>query len=104
LHLASTPRNFGITTNVNELIATGKSTGYQSQKAYEAVFPEHKLLVVIEAPTPELADQAADKLAKSLPARSDVLQLVGFFCAASTKPGAVMRLSTSLEARPIRPS
>src|ERR1700737_2287217 len=70
-------RNFGITTNVNELIATGKSTGYQSQKAYEAVFPEHKLLVVIEAPTPELADQAADKLAKSLPARSDVLQFVG---------------------------
>jgi len=70
-------RNFAITTNVNELIATGKSTGYQSQKAYEAVFPEHKLLVVIEAPTPELADQAADKLAKSLPARSDVLQFVG---------------------------
>ena len=70
-------RNFGITTNVNELIATGKSTGYQSQKAYQAVFPEHKLLVVIEAPTPELADQAADKLAKSLPARSDVLQFVG---------------------------
>ena len=70
-------RNFGITTNVNELIATGKSTGYQNQKAYEAVFPEHKLLVVIEAPTPELADQAADKLAKSLPAGSDVLQFVG---------------------------
>jgi hypothetical protein len=70
-------RNFGITTNVNDLIATGKSTGYQNQKAYEAVFPEHKLLVVIEAPTPELADHAAEKLAKSLPARSDVLQFVG---------------------------
>ena len=69
-------RNFAITTNVNELIATEHSTGYQSQKSYQAVFPEHKILAVIEAPTAELADQAADKLAKSLPAPSDVLSFV----------------------------
>ncbi|HEY2185568.1 MAG TPA: MMPL family transporter, partial [Xanthobacteraceae bacterium] len=70
-------RNFGITTNVNELIVTNNSPGYQNQKAYQADLPEHKILVVIEAPTPELADQAAAKLAQSLPARSDVLGFVG---------------------------
>ncbi|HEY7248101.1 MAG TPA: MMPL family transporter [Xanthobacteraceae bacterium] len=69
-------RHFGITTDVSGLIAGKSSAGFQNQQAYRARFPEHKILVVIEAPTPELADQAADELAKSLPARSDVLQFV----------------------------
>jgi hypothetical protein len=69
--------NFGITTDVTRLITNQNSAEYQNKQKFLAAFPEHKILVVLEAPTPELVEQAADKLAQALPARSDVLQAVG---------------------------
>jgi uncharacterized protein len=36
----------------------------------------HKIMVVLDGPTPELADQAADKLAQSLSAQSFVIESV----------------------------
>jgi predicted RND superfamily exporter protein len=69
-------RNFAITTDVSKLVSGANSPARQNQRAYEAIFPGHKIFVVVEAPTPELTDQAADRLAKALPARSDVLHSV----------------------------
>ena len=69
-------RNFAITTDVTKLISTENSPVRRNQEAYEAAFPPHKLLVVIEAPTAEAAQQAADRLLKALPARTDVLRSI----------------------------
>ncbi|HEY7664879.1 MAG TPA: MMPL family transporter [Xanthobacteraceae bacterium] len=71
-----TVRNFAITTDVTQLISTENSHARKNQKAYEADFPPHKVLAVVEAPTPELAQQATDRLAKALPARSNALASV----------------------------
>jgi uncharacterized protein len=76
-------RHFAITTDLTELIAAKDSGWVKNQLAYQAEFPTqaefpaHQTLVVLEAPTPELADQAADKLAQSLSGQSSVVQAVG---------------------------
>jgi hopanoid biosynthesis associated RND transporter like protein HpnN len=73
-------QHFAITTDVTQLIAAKDSAWFKNQLAYQAEFPtqaelpSHKIMVVLDAPTPELADQAADKLAQSLSAQSSVIQ------------------------------
>jgi len=68
-------QHFAITTDVTQLIAAKDSAWFKNQLAYQAEFPTqaefpaHKIVVVLDAPTPELADQAADKLAQSLSAQ-----------------------------------
>ena len=63
-------QHFAITTDVTQLIAVEDSAWFKNQLAYQAEFPTqaefpaHKIVVVLDAPTPELADQAADKLAQ----------------------------------------
>ena len=75
-------RHFAITTDVTELIAAKDSVWFKNQLAYQAEFPAqtefpaHRTQVVVDAPTPELADQAADKLAQSLSGQSSVVQAV----------------------------
>jgi uncharacterized protein len=76
-------RHFAITTDLTELIAAKDSGWVKNQLAYQdefpaqAEFPAHQTLVVLDAPTPELADQAADKLAQSLSGQSSVVRAVG---------------------------
>ena len=76
-------RHFAITTDLTELIAAKDSGWIKNQLAYQdefpaqAEFPAHQTLVVLDAPTPELADQAADKLAQALSGQSSVVQAVG---------------------------
>ena len=76
-------RYFAITTDLTELIAAKDSGWVKNQLTYQAEFPAqgefpaHQTLVVLDAPTPELADQAADKLAQSLSGQSAVVQAVG---------------------------
>ena len=73
-------QHFAITTDVTQLIAAEDSAWFKNQLAYQAEFPtqaewpSHKIMVVLDAPTPELADQAADKLAQSISAQSSVIQ------------------------------
>jgi uncharacterized protein len=73
-------RHFAITTDVTRLIAATNSAWFKNQLAYQAEFPTqaefpaHKVLVVVDAATPEQADQAADKLTQSIAARSSVIQ------------------------------
>jgi uncharacterized protein len=72
-------QHFAITTDVTQLIAVEDSAWFKNQLAYQAEFPSqaefpaHKIVVVLDAPTPELADQAADKLAQSLSAQSSAI-------------------------------
>ena len=74
--------HFAITTDVTQLIAAKDSTWFKNQLVYQAEFPTqaefpaHKVMVVLDAPTPELADKAADKLAQSLSAQWSVIQSV----------------------------
>ncbi len=48
----------------------------QHQLAYAAVFPPHQIIAVVEAPTPELTDIAADRLVASLQKRTDLFTAV----------------------------
>jgi uncharacterized protein len=71
-----TSQHFAINTDVNKLISTSKSPARQNQLSYEAAFPARKVLVVVEAPTSEMVDQATDRLASALRARANVLRSV----------------------------
>ena len=57
-------KHFAITTDVNNLLAPN----LEWRKAFEAAFPSsvNSILVVIDAPTPELATEAASLLADKL--------------------------------------
>ena len=59
-----TVRHFAITTDASKLIATANGPGQQTS---QQAFPEDKVLVVVQAPTPELVDQATDRLRKHYP-------------------------------------
>ncbi len=48
----------------------------QHQIAYAQVFPPHQIIAVVEAPTPELTDIAAERLVASLQKRSDLFTAV----------------------------
>ncbi len=60
--------HFAITTDINKLIAPNLDWR-EREKAYEKEFPGSfgSILVVVDAPTPELATEASANLAKSSP-------------------------------------
>ena len=68
-----TVRHFAITTDASKLIATANGPGQQTS---QQAFPEDKILVVVQAPTPELVDQATDQLAKALPGRAELFRSI----------------------------
>ena len=68
-----TVRHFAITTDASKLIATANGPGQQTS---QQAFPEDKMLVVVQAPTPELVDQATDRLAKALPGRAELFRSI----------------------------
>jgi hopanoid biosynthesis associated RND transporter like protein HpnN len=70
-------RHFAIDTDVNHLIAPDLDWR-QNEQAYDKAFPQRAelILVVIQAPTPETAKQAAVALTERLKQRSDVLKSV----------------------------
>src|SRR5215475_5810170 len=68
-------RNFRITTDINQLISPHLQWR-QRELSFEAAFPDryHTILVVIQAPTVELASQASASLAKALAARPELFR------------------------------
>src|SRR6266851_1576823 len=68
-------RHFAIKTDINELISS-QLPWTQRATEYMAAFPQREILVVVDAPTPELVEQAATKLAEVLQGRADVIRAV----------------------------
>src|SRR6266852_3687077 len=68
-------RHFAIKTDINELISK-QLPWTQRATQYMAAFPQREILAVVDAPTPELVEQAATKLAEALQARHDVIRAV----------------------------
>src|SRR5215475_6991756 len=62
--------HFKIKTDVDALISPDLPWAKRAQ-SYAKGFPERPILVVVDAPTPELADQASAKLKAALEAHSD---------------------------------
>src|SRR3954471_9174039 len=69
--------HFPITTDVNKLIST-ELPWRQREAAFEREFPGHfqSTLVVVDAPTPELATAAAQELTSRLQSRTDLFKSV----------------------------
>jgi len=70
-----TTRHFSINTNVNDLFSPSLPW---TKRAFEHMrtFPQYDILIVVNAPSPELVEQAADKLALALARRTDVVREV----------------------------
>jgi len=68
-------RHFAIDTNIDHLLST-KLPWRQHQIAYQKAFPNQltMILAVIDAPTPELAQSAADSLTKRLAERREEIR------------------------------
>jgi hopanoid biosynthesis associated RND transporter like protein HpnN len=67
--------NFTVNTDTEQLLPSDLAWR-QHQIAYAAVFPLHQIIAVVEAPTPELTDIAAQRLVASLQKRSDLFTAV----------------------------
>src|SRR5215467_7620452 len=67
--------HFKIKTDVDALISPDLPWAKRAQ-AYAKGFPQSPILVVVDAPTPELADQASAKLEAALKAHSDQFPVV----------------------------
>src|SRR5437764_7268694 len=61
-------RHFAIKTDINGLISN-QLPWTQRAAQYMAAFPQREILAVVDAPTPELVEQAATKLAEALQGR-----------------------------------
>jgi uncharacterized protein len=68
-------QHFAIHTDVNDLISPDLPWAQRALR-YAREFPERDILVVVDAPTPENAEQAATKLAAALRARPDLFRAV----------------------------
>ena len=68
-------QHFAIKTDINELISK-QLPWTQRATEYMAAFPQREILVVVDAPTPELVEQAATRLAEALQGRSDLIRAV----------------------------
>ena len=80
---AYTARHFAVKTDVKDLFPPDLPWT-QRAFAYMKEFPQPEVLVVVDAPTPELVDGASSRLAKALLAHKDLLRNVyqtqgGFF-------------------------
>jgi hypothetical protein len=49
----------------------------QQEAMLNCAFPEHRIVAVVDATTPEAADNAADALVRELSSRSDVIRTIG---------------------------
>ena len=67
--------HFAIRTDTKMLISTDLPWRQREEQFLES-FPQRQILVVIDAPTPELVEQAASKLAQALATRSDLIHSV----------------------------
>jgi uncharacterized protein len=67
-------KHFAINTNTDDLISP-RLEWRQSQIAFDQAFPNlhQNIVVVIDAPTPEAAQLAAERLQTALSARTDVI-------------------------------
>ncbi|WP_347337233.1 MMPL family transporter [Bradyrhizobium centrolobii] len=70
-----TERHFAIKTDVNELISPDLPWA-QRIKAFLKAFPQREILVVVDAPTPELVEQAANRLQQVLEASPELFPSV----------------------------
>jgi hypothetical protein len=72
-----TVQHFSITSDVSQLIATS-APWRQRENAFEEAFPqrENLILVVVQAPTPELTRQATNALAQRLSGQRDLIRAV----------------------------
>ena len=70
-------RHFAINTNTDDLLSS-KLEWRQNQIAFNKAFPDpnQNIVVAIDAPTPELAQSAAEQLQSSLGGRRDVIQKI----------------------------
>jgi uncharacterized protein len=70
-----TARHFSIKTDVNDLFSPSLPW---TKRAFEYMrtFPQYDILIVVNAPSPELVEQAADKLTLALATRTDVVREV----------------------------
>jgi len=68
-------RHFAIKTDINDLISN-QVPWTQRARQYMDAFPQNEIMVVVDAPTPELVDQAANKLAEALQMRHDLIRTV----------------------------
>jgi uncharacterized protein len=68
--------HFSMTTDINQLISTD-IPWRQREAAFEKAFPRYELIVaVIDAPTPELADEATAALVQKLSQQKDLFRSV----------------------------
>ena len=70
-----TARHFAITTDIEQLISSDLPW-HKRQLEFSEAFRERDILVVVQAPTPELAGQAADALAQRLSMGADHISSV----------------------------
>jgi hopanoid biosynthesis associated RND transporter like protein HpnN len=70
-----TERHFAIKTDVNELISPDLPWA-QRVKGFLGAFPQREILVVVEAPTSELVEQAANRLQRALEANPELFPSV----------------------------
>jgi uncharacterized protein len=68
-------RHFAIKTDVNELISP-ELPWAQRVKAFLRAFPQREILVVVEAPSAELVEQAADRLQEALQSNPEMFPSV----------------------------
>ena len=69
-------RHFAIHTDVRDLLSPDLPWAQRAFQ-YSKQFPEHGILVVLDAPTAEYAEQAADKFAQALAAHTVHFRAVG---------------------------
>ncbi|HTP90955.1 MAG TPA: MMPL family transporter, partial [Xanthobacteraceae bacterium] len=68
--------HFSMTTDINQLISTNIAWR-EREAAFEKAFPQFELIVaVIDAPTPELVEEASDALAQKLSEQKDMFRSV----------------------------
>ena len=90
--------HFAITTDINKLISP--DLGWrQRELAYEKAFPGSfgSILVVVDAPTPELATEASAELAQRLPSSPTCFMR----CASSTAIRSLRKTACCFSPRPI---
>jgi uncharacterized protein len=68
-------RHFAIHTDIRDLLAPGLPWAQRANE-YNRSFPQRGILVVLDAPTQELVEQAADELANALRGRPDRFRAV----------------------------
>src|SRR5579862_6100070 len=68
--------HFAMTTDINQLISTN-IPWRQRELAFEKAFPQYELIVaVIDAPTPELVEEATNDLAQRLSQQKDLFRSI----------------------------